>query len=279
MKVLTFLALAVMVAAAHARQRNVLLIIADDLGTDSLSPYNSHAGAVLSPTPNIDALKANGAQFRNACAQPTCSPTRAGILTGRHPFRHGVTTAVTANDGHLMAGEFTLPRAFAANGSLGYDLAHFGKWHLSLGNTMANDPANLGGWQHYAGSLNGGLTGGNGGTGTYFAWTKTINGLTGPVNGTTTYATTYTGGANAAMRLNTFEKAGENVVLRWDSAEGGNYVIESSADLTNWTAIPQVPADGAAFETQATVPAASPGRSFHRIRSHGVDAYDVIDTP
>ena len=184
--------LALLVAPSLVAQPNVLLIIADDLGTDSLSLYNNSAGAALPPTPNIDGLKSGGVMFRNAYAQPTCSPTRASILTGRHPFRHGVTTAVTANDGQLMAGEFTLPRAFAANGSLGYGLAHFGKWHLSLGNNMANDPANLGGWPHYAGSLNGGLTGGNGGTGTYFAWTKTTNGVTGPTNGTTTYATTDT---------------------------------------------------------------------------------------
>ncbi|QTN32635.1 sulfatase-like hydrolase/transferase [Akkermansiaceae bacterium] len=177
---------------APAQRRNVLLIIADDLGTDSLALYNSSPGAALPPTPNIDALKAGGVQFRNAYAHPTCSPTRASILTGRQPFRHGVTTAVSANDGQLMAGEYTLPRAFASHSALGYSLAHFGKWHLSLSNNMANDPANIAGWPHFAGSLNGGLTGGNGGTGTYFAWTKTINGITGPENSTTTYATTDT---------------------------------------------------------------------------------------
>ncbi len=187
----TFLAIG-LTATALAQQRNVLLIIADDLGTDSLALYNNNPGAALSPTPNLEALKANGVQFRNAYAHPTCSPTRASILTGRQPFRHGVTTAVSANDGQLMAGEFTLPRAFAANNTLGYSLAHFGKWHLSLSNNMANDPANIAGWPHFAGSLNGGLTGGNGGTGTYSAWTKTINGVTGPANSTTTYATTDT---------------------------------------------------------------------------------------
>ena len=174
----------------QAQQRNVLLIIADDFGTDSHSLYNSSPGAVLPPTPNINALKTTGVQFRNAYAQPTCSPTRASILTGRQPFRHGVTTAVTANDGQLMASEFTLPRAFAANGGLGYSLAHFGKWHVTVGQNIANDPANIAGWPHYAGCLTGSLVGGSGGTGTYTAWTKTINGVTGTANGTTTYATT-----------------------------------------------------------------------------------------
>lgn len=194
-----------------AQQRNVLLIIADDMGIDSHGLYNAEPGVSLPPTPNIDSLRASGVQFRNAYAQPTCSPTRATILTGRQPFRHGVATAVTANDGQLMAGEFTLPRAFTANSGLGYGLAHFGKWHLSLGNNMANDPANLAGWPHFAGSLNGGLVGGNGGTGTYFAWTKTIDGMTGQENGTTTYATTDT--TNDA--INWITSQGTNPWFAW----------------------------------------------------------------
>lgn len=204
--ILPFLLSFGLASTAVGQQRNVLLIIADDLGTDSLDLYNSSAGANLPPTPNINALKANGVQFRNAYAHPTCSPTRASILTGRQPFRHGVTTAVSANDGQLMAGEFTLPRAFAANDILGYALAHFGKWHLSLGNNMANDPANLAGWPYFAGSLNGGLIGGNNGTGTYTSWTKTINGVTGAPNTTTTYATTDT----------------TNDAISWINAQGAN---------------------------------------------------------
>lgn len=181
-----------LLSASFAQQRNVLLLIADDMGIDSHALYNSEAGADLPPTPNIDGLKTSGVQFRNAYAHPTCSPTRATILTGRQPFRHGVTSAVTANDGQLMASEFTLPRAFDANGGLGYSLAHLGKWHLTIGPNMSSDPQNIGGWPHYAGSLNGGLIGGNGGSGTYSAWTKTINGVTGAPNSTAVYATTDT---------------------------------------------------------------------------------------
>ncbi len=177
------------VLPALGAQRNVLLIIADDYGIDSSSLYNTSPGAVLPPTPNINALKAGGVMFRSCYALPTCSPSRATMLTGRHPFRHGVTTAVTADDGQLMAGEFTLPRAFAANPALGYATASLGKWHLTVGptTTIQNDPANVAGWPHYAGSLSGAF-----GTGTYTSWTKTINGVTGPTNGTTTYATTDT---------------------------------------------------------------------------------------
>ncbi len=175
-----------------AQQRNILLLIADDMGIDSHSLYSSSQTADLAATPNIDALKSTGVQFTQAYAHATCSPTRASILTGRQPYRHGVTTAVTANDGQLMAGEFTLPRAFAAHSDLGYATAHFGKWHLSLGPNSENDPANIAGWPHYSGSLHGSLVGGNTGGGSYTAWTKIINGVTGPTNGTTTYATTDT---------------------------------------------------------------------------------------
>jgi hypothetical protein len=90
---------------------------------------------------------------------------------------------------------------------------------------------------------------------------------------------TYQGGASAETQIDSLEKSGGNVTLRWDSAEGGNYVVETSADLTDWTTIPQVPATGTAFQTERTVPAATPARSFHRIRSDGVAPYDVIDTP
>jgi arylsulfatase A-like enzyme len=192
--VLSLVAFVAFALPASAAQRNVLLIIADDYGIDANSLYNTSPGAALPPTPNINALKTSGVMFRNCYAMPTCSPTRATMLTGRNPYRHGVTTALTANDGQLLAGEFTLPRAFAANPSLGYSTASLGKWHLTLGPTanIANDPANIAGWPHYAGCLTGTLVGGSGGTGTYTAWTKTINGVTGATNGTSTYATTDT---------------------------------------------------------------------------------------
>lgn len=72
---------------------------------------------------------------------------------------------------------------------------------------------------------------------------------------------------------------GGQVTLQWTSAEGGAYTVETSADLTNWTTVPAVPVTGAAFQTQRSVPAASPARSFHRVRRDGVATYDVIATP
>jgi len=243
-----------------AQNRNVLLIIADDMGTDSHSLYNSSGTADLPPTPNIDALKATGVQFRNAYAQPTCSPTRASMMTGRQAFRTGVTTAVSANDGQLMAGEFTLPRAFQANDSLGYSLAHFGKWHLTIGNDMANDPANIGGWPHYSGSLNGGLIGGNGGTGTYTSWTKTIDGVTGPINGTATYATTDT----------------TNDAITWIDARGANPWFAWVAYNAPHSPFHKPPSDLHTYDT--TVPSWNTLPIGANQRTHFNAAIEALDT-
>ena len=167
---------------------NILLIIADDLGADSF-PLTASAGASLPPMPNITALKASGILFRNACAHPTCSPSRAAMLTGRHPFRTGIGEAiVSATDSELQASEFTLPEAFAANASLGYQLASFGKWHLNAGPGSNNTPRTIGGWTYFAGSIGGALT-------DYFNWSKVTVGPNNNVPTTstsTTYATTDT---------------------------------------------------------------------------------------
>jgi arylsulfatase A-like enzyme len=73
--------------ALHAQREklpNVVIIVADDLG------YNDLSGGVGAQTPNIDSLRASGVQFTEAySAHATCSPARAGLLTGRYPNRFG----------------------------------------------------------------------------------------------------------------------------------------------------------------------------------------------
>src|SRR5205085_1599257 len=110
-------------STSHAQRPNILILIADDLGADSF-PLTAAAGASLPPMPNLTALKNNGVLFTNARAHATCSPSRAAILTGRHPFRTGIGAQLTdATSPQLQASEFTLPEAFAANAGLGYSLA------------------------------------------------------------------------------------------------------------------------------------------------------------
>jgi len=182
--VATLLAAAMLLFVSHAaaQSKNVLLIIADDIGIDSF-PLTASAGAPLPLMPNISALKNSGVLFRNAYSQPTCSPTRACMLTGRQPFRTGIGAQLTdATSPQLSAAEFTLPDAFAANSALGYSLAMFGKWHLNSGAGTNDTPRTIGGWPSFAGTIIGALPDFN-------AWTKITNNVT---SSSTTYATTDT---------------------------------------------------------------------------------------
>ena len=160
-----------------AAPKNILLIIADDYGVDSSALYNSTAnGATLPPTPNIQSLVTNGVVFRNAYANPVCSPTRSCILTGQHGFRTGVGDIVDMGAA-LTAAAFTLPEALT-NAATGHAMAQFGKWHLASG---PNTPRTVGGWTNYAGNLVGAIA-------NYTNWSKTVNGTT--TAGNTNYATT-----------------------------------------------------------------------------------------
>lgn len=137
---------------------NVLLLLADDLGVDLVRAYGE--GAAPPCTPHLDGLAAEGLLFRNAWANPRCSPTRAALLTGRHGFRTGIGSP-GGGGGPLSLDELTLPEAL-----VGYATACTGKWHLGV--TPLEHP-NLSGFQYYAGSLGGSL-------GDYESWTKVVNG-------------------------------------------------------------------------------------------------------
>ncbi len=159
----------------QAQQTNVLLIIADDLGIDSLAAFNDDGAAELPTTPTIDNIQSNGITFTRFYSYSTCSPTRSAILTGRYAFRTGV---YSPNDNDLMANEFTLPDALIESGVISNRLAQIGKWHLG---NAADSPNTLGGWPHFSGALGGGLS-------SYTNWAKTVNGVT--ANNYAVYATT-----------------------------------------------------------------------------------------
>ena len=156
----------------EAEPNNILLVIVDDWGID-FSALDNPTGPNLPNMPTWASLAGQGIRFTNAYAQPTCSPTRAGILSGRYSFRHGIGSPGGAN---FPAAEVSLPEAFANAGSP-YALGSFGKWHLGGGN---NGPSDVGGWAEFRGSLGSGVA-------DYFDWDKTINGATNPI--TDTYAT------------------------------------------------------------------------------------------
>lgn len=105
--------------AAPSSKPNVVYLLADDLGWSDLSV---HPGGTI-PTPNIDRLFKQGVELRNFMAWCVCSPTRAMLLTGRHPFRVGTGPET---GGELEKAEATIAEAFKAQG---YHTGVFGKWH------------------------------------------------------------------------------------------------------------------------------------------------------
>lgn len=112
--------------AAPATMPNIILILADDLGYGDLSVY----GASLIKTPYLDKLAEEGIRLTNFYASGNvCSPSRAGLLTGRYAIRDGLANrTITAEDTRgLPAGTTTIAGLLQRGG---YRTALIGKWHL-----------------------------------------------------------------------------------------------------------------------------------------------------
>lgn len=132
---------------------NVLIVVLDDVGIDQVSAYGFPGAA---PTPVIDSLAERGLRFDAAWAMPTCTPTRAALLTGRMPHRNRLGAVLFANKdtGELPLDEVTIPEALGA-APTPYASAAVGKWHLSgpLSPSGARHPQ-LQGFAWFAGTLN-----------------------------------------------------------------------------------------------------------------------------
>lgn len=103
-----------------AGRPNIVLCMTDDQGWGDVS-YN---GLKKIRTPSLDAMAASGLRFDRFYAQQSCSPTRASVMTGRHPNRTGVFWPGMP----LHRQEVTLAQAAKL---AGYTTGHFGKWHLN----------------------------------------------------------------------------------------------------------------------------------------------------
>jgi len=113
---------------AAADNPNVLIIYSDDQGTLDAGCY----GSADIHTPAIDGLASRGVRFTQAYAHTVCCPSRAALMTGRHPQRTGINSwaqrAITDPDGiNMSLDEVTLAEVFQ---QAGYRTALFGKWHL-----------------------------------------------------------------------------------------------------------------------------------------------------
>ncbi len=112
---------------AQSGKPNILLIVSDDTGWGDLGPYGGGEGRGM-PTPSIDRLAADGMTFFSFYAQPSCTPGRAAMQTGRIPNRSGMTTvAFQGQGGGLPAAEWTLASVLK---QAGYRTYFTGKWHL-----------------------------------------------------------------------------------------------------------------------------------------------------
>jgi arylsulfatase len=104
------------------KKPNIILVMTDDQGYGDLACHgNPHL-----KTPNLDRLHSQCVRFTDFHVSPTCSPTRAALLTGRHEFKSGVTHTVLERE-RLALDAVTFPQVLR---SAGYTTGIFGKWHL-----------------------------------------------------------------------------------------------------------------------------------------------------
>src|SRR5687767_10254451 len=132
--------------AAAEQKPNVIIIVGDDMG---YADIGVHGGKEI-PTPNIDALAAAGVRCTNGyVSAPYCSPTRAGLLTGRYQTRFGHEFNPSGGDAGLPLSEKTIADRMKA---AGYATGLVGKWHL--GNNEDQRP-NRRGFDEFFGFLGG----------------------------------------------------------------------------------------------------------------------------
>ncbi len=229
MKATVLFSMLVIFAQFSFAQQNVILIIADDLGTDYCGFYEDHADTA--DLPNLRRLLSKGVRFTNAMSNPVCSPTRGGILTGRYSFRTGVGDAVGGTGSiTLDTSEITIPRLLKQYNPL-INTANIGKWHLHLQTPASNlQIPNLMGYDHYAGNFLGALT-------SYTNWTKVTNGVSGT---STTYATTET--ANDA--INWIKAQNSNPFFLWLAFNAPHTPLHlPPSGLHSYTSLSGTPAD------------------------------------
>jgi arylsulfatase A-like enzyme len=132
----TFLAGSAAFGLRAADKPNVVIILADDLGTGDVACYAPEAKV---KTPNLDRLSRQGMRFTDAHSPSSvCTPTRYGLLTGRYCWRSRLKSGVLQgySPNLIESGRPTVANLFQKNG---YRTGGFGKWHLGLGTSETTD--------------------------------------------------------------------------------------------------------------------------------------------
>jgi arylsulfatase A-like enzyme len=137
-------------APSGGKKPNIILIVSDDFGYGDAGAYLGGEARGM-PTPNLDRLASEGMIFLSFYAQPSCTPGRAAMQTGRIPNRSGMTTvAFQGQGGGLPAAEWTLASVLKTGG---YKTFFTGKWHLgeadyALPNAQGYDEMKYAGLYH-----------------------------------------------------------------------------------------------------------------------------------
>jgi arylsulfatase A len=120
----------------NVKKPNIIFIMADDMGYGDLGCYNKKSKI---PTPNMDALAADGIRFTDAHSpSAVCTPTRYGVLTGRYCWRSSLKQGVLGgySPALIESGRMTVASLLKQHG---YATACIGKWHLGLGSDKKTD--------------------------------------------------------------------------------------------------------------------------------------------
>ena len=124
--------------ARRGKRPNFLIYLMDDVGWGDFGCYGGGV-AVGAPTPNFDKLARGGLQLTSCYSEPSCSPSRATMMTGRIPNRHGLHRPPMYGEPGGLQGELTIAELLS---QAGYATQAVGKWHM--GESEVSQPQNVG---------------------------------------------------------------------------------------------------------------------------------------